>query len=78
MLASTKSPGPPGLFRGHARALYSWGNGSGLWAAARLRVCVDHQEAPIAAAAALVMCALIPTWDMGFRLMVACGRMRAW
>ena len=32
--------------------LYSWGNGSGLWAAARLRVRVDHQEGPVAKAEA--------------------------
>lgn len=58
--------------------LYSWGNGSGLWAAARLRVRVDHQEAPIAAAAALVGCALDAALVVGFRLMVARGRVRAW
>lgn len=57
--------------------LYSWGNGSGLWAAARLRACVDHQEAPAAAAAELVVCALNAAWDMGFWLMVARGRVRA-
>ena len=58
--------------------LYSWGNGSGERAAARLRVRVDHQEAPAAAAAALVVCALNAALDMGFRLMVARGRVRAW
>ena len=58
--------------------LYSLGNGSGERAAARLRVHVDHQEAPAAAAAALVVRALNAAWDMGFRLMVARERVRAW
>jgi hypothetical protein len=58
--------------------LYSWGNGSGLWAAARLRVRVDHQEAPIAAVAALVMCALNAAWCMAFPCVPVRGHVRAW
>jgi hypothetical protein len=77
-LLALRAPDPRGFFVVTPVGLYSWGNGSGERAAARLRVRVDHQEAPIAAVAARVSCGLNAAGDMGFRLMAAPGRVRAW